>query len=106
METGQPTGRIIASLAAPTEPRPTINYILCGPADDQYQSKHQQTKLVKAAMVKAKVNVVHTESGQGEVEHIVWVDFQVLENPSSRRNSFSLESPLTFCFNFIKRKTK
>ena len=34
------------------------------------------------------------------------VDFQVLENPSPRRNDFALESPLTFCFYFIKGKTK
>ena len=34
------------------------------------------------------------------------VDFRVLENPSLRRNGFSSESPLTFCFYFIKGKTK
>ena len=33
-------------------------------------------------------------------------DFRVLENPSPRRNNFSLELPLTFCFYFIKGKTK
>ena len=26
----------------------------------------------------------------------MWVDFQVLENPSPRGNGFALESPLTF----------
>ena len=39
-------------------------------------------------------------------EKKMWVDFRILENPSPRRNSFSLESPLTFCCYFIKRKTK
>ena len=39
-------------------------------------------------------------------EKKMWVDFQILENPSPRRNSFSLESPLTFCCYFIKGKTK
>ena len=34
------------------------------------------------------------------------VDFRILENPSPRRNSFSLESPLTFFCYFIKGKTK
>ena len=29
-------------------------------------------------------------------EKRMWVDFRILENPSPRRNSFSLESPLTF----------
>ena len=37
-------------------------------------------------------------------EKIMWVDFQVLENPSTRRNDFALESPLTFYFYFIKGK--
>ena len=40
VESGQPTCRITASLAAPLEPGPTINYILGGSVDDQYQSKH------------------------------------------------------------------
>ena len=39
-------------------------------------------------------------------EKKIWVDFQVLKNPSLRRNGFALESPLTFCFYFIKGKTK
>ena len=39
-------------------------------------------------------------------EKKMWVDFRILENPSPRRNSFSLESPLTFCCYFIKGKTK
>ena len=30
----------------------------------------------------------------------MWVDFRVLENPSPRRNGFTLESPLTFIFIF------
>ena len=30
----------------------------------------------------------------------MWIDFRVLENPSSRRNGFALESPLTFIFIF------
>ena len=28
----------------------------------------------------------------------MWVDFRVLENPSQRRNGFTLESPLLFLF--------
>ena len=39
-------------------------------------------------------------------EKKMWVDFRILENPSPRRNNFSLESPLTFCCYFIKGKTK
>ena len=64
VESGQPTGRITASPVFQPKPRPIINYILGSPADDRYQSKCQQKKLVRAATVKAKVNVIHTESDQ------------------------------------------
>ena len=37
---------------------------------------------------------------EGKCEKKMWVDFLVLENPSQRRNSFALESPLTFIFIF------
>ena len=37
---------------------------------------------------------------EGKCEKKMWVDFRVLENPSSRRNGFALESPLTFIFIF------
>ena len=37
-------------------------------------------------------------SMEGKCEKKMWVDFRVLENPSPRRNGFSLESPLTFIF--------
>ena len=70
MESWQPTGRITASSTTPLEPRPTINYILGGSTDDQYQSKRQQKKLVRAATIKARVNAVHIENNQGEAERI------------------------------------
>ena len=37
---------------------------------DQYQSKCQQKRLVRVATIKARVNAIHTESSQGEVEPI------------------------------------
>ena len=45
-ETALVVERIAASSELPSEPRPTINYILGGPADDRYQSKHQRKKLI------------------------------------------------------------
>ena len=39
-------------------------------------------------------------NGRKKCEKKMWVDFRVLENPSSRRNGFTLESPLTFIFIF------
>ena len=60
-EESAPTiGRITTSVAASPESRPAINYILGGPLDDQYQSKCQQKKLLRAATNKAWVNAVHT----------------------------------------------
>ena len=38
--------RIAASAQIPPEPRHTINYILGGPVDDQYQSKRQNMRLL------------------------------------------------------------
>ena len=70
MESGQPKGRITTNPTTPLEPRRTINYILGISTNDQYESKRQQKKLVRAATIKAKVNVVHIESNQGEAEPI------------------------------------
>ena len=39
-------------------------------------------------------------NGRKKCEKKMWVDFRVLENPSPRRNGFTLESPLTFIFIF------
>ena len=64
------TGRTTTSVAAPPESRSTINYILGGPLDDQYQSKSQQKKLLRAAMVKAWVNTVHTSISREEPKPI------------------------------------
>ena len=39
-------------------------------------------------------------NGKKICEKKMWVDFRVLENPSPRRNGFTLESPPTFIFIF------
>ena len=54
-----PADRITAGAIVPSKFKPAINYILGGLSDDQYQSKHQQKKLLRAATVKAWVNVIH-----------------------------------------------
>ena len=51
--------RIMASAELLLEPRPTINYILGGPADDRYQFKRHNKKLLRAATVRALVNTIH-----------------------------------------------
>ena len=69
-ESAPTVGRIITGVAVPLESRPSINYILGGPLDDQYQSKPQQKKLLRAATVKAWVNVVHTSDSREETKPI------------------------------------
>ena len=46
---------ITADVVAPSESRPTINYILGGPSEDQYQLKCQQKKLLREATIKATI---------------------------------------------------
>ena len=53
-----------------SESRPSINYILGGPSDDQYQSKRQQNKLLRVATVKARVNAIHTGGNHEETKPI------------------------------------
>ena len=51
--------RIAASAKLPPEPQPTINYILGSPTNDQYQSKLQKKRLLRATKVRAQVNTIH-----------------------------------------------
>ena len=55
---------------APPESRLTINNILGGPLDDQYQLKRQQKKLLRVATVKARVNVVLISASREETKPI------------------------------------
>ena len=70
VESGHAADRITPSMAAPSESRPTINYILGSPSNDQYQSKRQQKKLLRSATVRAWVNNVHAEGRHEETKPI------------------------------------
>ena len=50
--------RIAALSELPSEPWPTINYILGGLANDQYQSSRQRKKLLRVATVQDRVNTI------------------------------------------------
>ena len=69
-ESAPTTGRITTGVAALSESRLAINYLLGGPLDDLYQSKRQQKKLLRAATIKARVNVVHTRDSREETKPI------------------------------------
>ena len=70
MELGQAVDRVAAGVAVPSKSRPSINYILGGSSDDEYQSKHQHKKLLRATTVKARINVIHAEGGYEETKLI------------------------------------
>ena len=62
--------KITTAAAAPSEFKLAINYILGGLYDDQYQSKRKQKKLLRAAMVKVVVNVIHIGGSHEETKPI------------------------------------
>ena len=59
-ETAPAANRAIVTTEHPSEPRPTINFVLGGPIDDQYQSKKQRQKMLHAATINARVNTICT----------------------------------------------
>ena len=65
-----PVDKITVGVTSPSESRSTINYILGGLSDDQYQSKRQQKKLLRAATVKARVNAIHMGGSHEETKPI------------------------------------
>ena len=70
VELKQAVDKITAGVAVLSESRSATNYILGGPFDDQYQSKRQQKKLLRAATVKARVNVIHAEGKHEKTQPI------------------------------------
>ena len=69
--TAPTAGRAIAEIEHDPKPRPTINYILGGPADSQYQSKKQRRRILQAASVRARVNTI---SNRRDVPVVLPVD--------------------------------
>ena len=63
--------RAIAEIEHAPEPWPTINFILGGPTENQYQSKKQRRRMVRAASIRARVNVI---SNRGDVPAVQLVD--------------------------------
>ena len=64
-------GKAIAEIEHALGPRPTINFILGGPADSQYQSKKQRRRMLRTASVRARVNAI---SDRGDVPAVLPVD--------------------------------
>ena len=62
--------RITVGATVLSESKPTINYILGGPFDDQYQSKFQHKKLLRVTTVKARINAIHNGGRREETKLI------------------------------------
>ena len=62
--------RITVSTELPPEPWPTINYILGGPADDQYQAKRQKKRMLHAAILRVRVNTIHVLDNSRAIQPI------------------------------------
>ena len=69
-ESGQATNKVTIGVAISLESRLAINYILGGPSDDQYLSKRQQKKILRAATIKVRINAIHTEGSHEETKPI------------------------------------
>ena len=59
-ETAPASNRAVVAAKHSSKPRPTINFILGGPVDDQYQSKRQRRKMLRAASIRARINAINT----------------------------------------------
>ena len=62
--------RIMANADLPPEPRLTINYILGGLIDDQYQFKCQKRRLLRAPTARALVNTIHVPDSSRAIQPI------------------------------------
>ena len=62
--------RIAASAEPLLEPQPTINYILGGPIEDQYQYKNQKKRLLRVATVWARVRTIQVPDSSGPIQPI------------------------------------
>ena len=83
-ETALVVERVIASENLPTEPLPTINYVLGCTADDQYQSKRQRRKMLRAAMVRARINTINTPNNDTSIQQSTTpYPFLLLTRPGS-----------------------
>ena len=63
--------RAVVDIEHASGPRPTINFILGGPANSHYQSKKQRRRMLRAASIRTRVKTV---SNRGDITAIFPVD--------------------------------
>ena len=69
-ETAPASNRAVVAAEHSSEPRLTINFILGGPINDQYQSKRQKQKMLRAASIKARINTINTPESSTTLKSI------------------------------------
>ena len=52
------TDRVVEKIEHAPEPRPTINFILGGPADSQYKTKKQRRRTLRTTSIRARINAI------------------------------------------------
>ena len=70
IETTLAVDRAITAAEHPSEPQPTINFILRGPTDDQYLSKRRRRKMLSAASVRARINTINTPKSGAAIQTV------------------------------------
>ena len=91
--------RPVADTEHASGPRLTINFILGGLADGQYQSKKQWRRMIQATSIKARVNTV---SDRGDITVVLPVDDPIsfpLINPTRVITPHYDALVLTVCIN-------
>ena len=91
--------RAVADIEHASEARLTINFILGGPVDSQYQSKKQRRRMLWAASVRARVNTV---SDRGDIATVLPMDGPIsfpLINPTRVITPHYDALVLTVCIN-------
>ena len=93
--------RAVAEIEHALEPWPTINFILGGPADSQFQSKKQRRRMLRTASVRALINAI---SHQGSAPTAQPVDDPISFQPINLTWVITLHYDaliLTICINSI-----
>ena len=98
-ETSLAVEKIAANSKLLSEPRPTINYILGGLADDLYQSKHQRRKLLRATTIQTRVNTINTLDNSRVIQPVDGLIFFPPINPSKVITPHHDAHVLTLCIN-------
>ena len=62
--------RVVVDIKHASGPQQEINFILGGPVDSQYQSKKKRRKMLRAALVRAKVNTINARENITTVQPV------------------------------------